>query len=297
MKAVLLLAALSLAACGAPGSMMSAIPAGPSGSTRSASDLLGTAPAAKLKIMLFDAPISGYPGIKVNIGIDAVQLVRGATAVPFVTNSKPDVVNLLDLRTMSHDFDGSAAAGAYSAVRMLIDSGSSNVTIGKMVIPIVWGTPSKPISAPVIALDFPCTFLLTPLGPPTKVTLDFNVMQSVRFANGKIYVLPKVQASSSAAQVSGKIRNAAGTPVSNATVLAVDLLGHVVNSTVTQGDGTFQLHALPPGTYTIQVKNHYVTATGDTVNATGADAGAAPSALVILAPNDSLDLSNDQLVD
>ena len=97
------------------------------------------------------------------------------------------------------------------------------------------------------------------------------------------------------AQVAGTIKNRAGKPVASASVLATDLTGHVVNVTATGSDGKFTLHALPPGAYTIAVKNSYVTASGETITATGNDAGAAPSQLVVLSPEDQLEL--DSLVD
>ena len=51
---------------------------------------------------------------------------------PRNADGKPDVVNLLDLQSHSQDFVGTAPIGAYSGVRMLIDSASSNVTITVM---------------------------------------------------------------------------------------------------------------------------------------------------------------------
>ncbi|HEY0395162.1 MAG TPA: DUF4382 domain-containing protein [Candidatus Elarobacter sp.] len=293
MKAALFLAALTLAACSTPGSSLNAIPS-ESGSSvaKTPSVLLGGPPLVRLNVALFDAPLAGMNGVKVNIGIDGVQLVASnGTAVPFVSNQQPDVVNLLDLQNHSENFNGKAPAGSYSVVRVLIDRTSSNVTIGNFTIPIIWGTAAKPLTASVIAVDFPCNFtLLAVNGRPPTVTLDFNVLHSVRFANGRIYVQPTVVAANNAAQVSGSVLNRAGKPVTTAAVLAVDMLGHVVNSTVTASDGSYTIHALPAGIYTIQVKNSYVTAQGDTVTASGADAGAAPSTPAVLAPNDDLDL-------
>ena len=154
MKAALFLVALALTACSAPGSSLGTIPSESSGAPRTTNDILGGAPAAKLKLKLFDAPVTGMPGLKVNIGIDGLQLVTvTGSAVPFVTNSKPDVVNLLDLQSQSRDFEGTAPIRAHRAVRMLVDFASSNVTIGKMTIPIIWGTPGHPTTAPVVAID------------------------------------------------------------------------------------------------------------------------------------------------
>ncbi len=262
-----------------------------SGGARATESVLGGAPSADMKVALYDAPIAGMPGVKVNIGIDGYQLVTplGST-VPFITNAKPDIVNLLNLANAPENSNGKAPLGAYSAVRMLIDSASSNVQIGSMKIPILWGTPGNATTSPVVAIDFPTTFIVTGIGPAPTVSMDFNVFQSVRFANNAIYVQPNVSASTAAAQIAGKVQNAAGKNVANATVLAVGLLGNVVNSTFSGNDGSFKIHALPPGTYTIKVVNSYTPATGETLTATGADAGAAPSTEVILSPNDNVNL-------
>lgn len=292
MKAVLLAAALALAACSTSGSS-NTIPGSSGGGTRGGLDLLGSAPGFKLTLSLFDAPLANAPGVKVNVGLDGAQLLTASGAVPFVTNKQPQVVNLIDLQDHSFDLEGTAPAGTYTGIRLLIDSAHSGVVIGGRTIPIVWGAPGNPTTAAVIAVDFACAFSLGSSGSNgdhAKITLDFNVMQSVRFVNGTIYVEPSVTAANAAGQVSGKVKNAAGKAVSSATVLAVDGTGRTVNSTATKADGSFTLHALPPGTYTIAVKNSYVTAPGETIVAAGADPGAAPSQTVVISPEDQLDL-------
>jgi hypothetical protein len=299
MKTILasLAVVFALTACNVSGSS-SAVPGIVGGAPRETQDLLGGAPTAKIQISLFDAPLTNMPGVKVNVALAGVQLLTSNGALPFISYGQPQVVNLIDLQHQAMTFDGTAPSGSYSGVRLLIETAHSNVTIGNMTIPIVWGTPGHPSSSPVIAVDFDVAFAAGKLlngGAPTKLTLDFNVMQSVRFANGTIYVQPSVTAANAAAQITGTIKNRAGKPVANAAVLATDLTGHLVNVTATASDGSFTLHALPPGAYTIAVKNTHVTASGETITATGNDAGAAPSQLVVLSPEDQLEL--DSLVD
>ena len=287
----------ALTACNVSG-MSSAVPGAAGGAPRETQDFLGGAPAAKLKISLFDAPLTGMPGVKVNVALAGVQLLSSTGTVPFISYAQPKIVNLIDLQNSPLTFDGTAPGGQYAGVRLLIDSAHSNVTVGSMTIPIVWGTPGHATTSPVIAVDFNVAFTagtLLNLNATTKLALDFNVMQSVRFANGTIYVQPSVTAANAAAQVTGTIKNRAGKPVASASVLATDLSGHVVNVTATGSDGKFALHALPPGAYTIAVQNAYVTASGETITAAGNDAGAAPSQFVVLSPEDNLQL--DSLVD
>ena len=295
MKPILasLAAALTLTACNVAGPASTLVP-GAADASRTTQDFLGGAPAAHIHVALFDAPLQNMPGVKVNIAIDGMQLLNGAGTVPYVTYAKPKITDLIGLQKSSLNFDGSVPSGQYSGVRMLIASAQSNVVIGNMTIPIVWGTPGHPTTSPVVAVDFDVPFaagkLINGNNAPTKLTLDFNVMQSVKFYNGSIYVQPSVTGANAAGQVKGQVKNNAGKPVSSASVLAMDLTGHVINVTATDADGNFTLHALPPGTYTIVVKNSFVTASGETVTASGNDAGAAPSQLVVLSPEDNLDL-------
>ena len=300
MKSVLacLAVALTLTACNVSGNATSVVPGAATGAPRDTQDFIGGAPAARVVVALFDAPLHNMPGVKVNVALAGVQLLTSTGALPFVSYSSPQVVNLIDLQHDALTFDGTAPSGRYTGIRLLIESAHSNVTIGNMTIPIVWGTPGHPSTSPVIAVDFDVAFAAGGLlsgGKPTTITLDFNVMQSVKFANGTIFVQPSVTAANAAAQVNGTIKNRAGKPVANASVLAMDLTGRLINATATGSDGKFVLHALTPGAYTIMVKNSYVTASGETITATGNDAGAAPSQLIVLSPEDQLEL--DSLVD
>lgn len=260
-------------------------------------DVLGSAPSVRpLNIALFDAPLVHGQGVKVNIALDGIQLLAGGgSAIPFTSNQSAQVINLIDLQDHSLDFKGQAPAGTYSGVRFVINTAGSNVTIGNYTIPIMWGTPGHVVTGSIVAVDFKVPFAIPPIGNgnplgkgPTSLALDFNVMQSVRFANGAIYVQPSVSGAAAAAQISGKVANKAGKPVSGAAVLATDVLGNVVNVTATRADGSYVIHALPAGFYTVAVRNSYVTKSGETFTASGNDANYAPSQGIVLSPNDDL---------
>jgi hypothetical protein len=290
--ALALIATLLLADCTSSGLSSSAVPNAPTSAFRQPLDVLGGAPTKlfPVQLALFDAPIPNAGGAQVNVALEGIQLLSGTTTSTFSTFRPEKNVNLIALQKGAMRFDGHVPAGPYTGVRLLIDTAKSNVVLFGYKIPIVWGSPGNPSPAAVIAVDFNVAFGVGGGGGDTKVTLDFNVMESVKFANGAIYVQPSVTAANAAAQAQGRVRNAAGKPVYDATVLALDLSGHIVNSTATAADGTFVLHALPPGQYTIVVQNSYTTSAGTPVNASGNDAGAAPTQSIVLSPEDNLDL-------
>lgn len=304
MKAVLpLLAALSLAACSTPAANTSVLP-GSAGGMRGASDLLGSAPLApqKLLLSLFDAPLPTN-GLAVNIAIDGVQLLNGNAVTNWQSFSSPDVVNLLDLQSSSHDFMDYAPNGSYTGVRFLVNSLGSSVSIDGMNIPIVWVVPSVASGNGSGAADVPVDFAVkfTIGGTATGATnngnvhlaLDFNVFQSVSFRNGAIYITPVTSAAVKPGQLKGKVLNKKGKGVGSATVAITNSNGVIVNVTTTHDDGSYQLNAIPPGTYNLTVQNSYISKSGTPVAAKGFDAGATPpSASVTIAPEQQLQLGN-----
>lgn len=311
MKAVLpLLAVLGLAACSSlPAVSTSALP-GSTGGTRGASDLLGAAPLKpkKLLVSLFDAPLPG--NLAINIAIDGVQLLNGNTVTDWESFSSPDVVDLLQLQSSSHDFNDYAPDGKYTGLRMLVDPVASNVTINGMNIPLVWGVSSTTSAntrigggtTAAIPIDFKVNFTVggTAAGASnngnTHLALDFNVLQSVKFQNGAIYITPSTSAAENPGDVKGSVLNLAGKGVGNATVTLANLNGVVVNVTSTAGNGKFDLHAVPPGTYNITVQNTYMSKSGNAVSASGFDAGVTPpSTTVTVGPEQKLQL--DPLTD
>ena len=161
--------------------------------------------------------------------------------------------------------------------------------------PIVWADPGQTNPAAFVAVDAKVGYTVGGLGivnalVPPKIALDFNVLDSIKFVNGTIYIKPSLSGASQAARVEGRVANKKGAPVAGAAVLALDAQGRTVNFGLSAKDGSYTINALPPGRYTIAVRNSYVTAVGTTVTASGNDADGKPSMPIVLGPDDDLQL-------
>lgn len=70
-------------------------------------------------------------------------------------------------------------------------------------------------------------------------------------------------AQATSGSLSGTVKNTAGGVVGNAEVVAEDSTGTAINSGVTDpSNGTFQINALPAGSYTLVVKNSWTSQAG-----------------------------------
>lgn len=262
--------------------------------TRTTKDVLGG--TNSLTLLLLDAPLTGiagsvqfYAGI---VGVDAIDAAGNSWQV--VANGSPQVVDLLTLRTTPVNLgSGQLPAGTYPAVDLLLDPSTTSVVVNGQTYPVVFETPNHPwwdTAKTIEAVRVPVSVSSTSAG--VTATLDFNVFESADVRNGVVYLVPKVVAGLGQPQIRGTVLNAAGTPVSNATVIATDASGSVANTTVTGADGSFLLHGINPGTFTLTVANTYTTDAGVTVTATGADAGAAPSTTAAVGPNASVNVGS-----
>ncbi len=261
---------------------------------RHTNDVLGGA-GMLLGMLLFDAPLPGANGnVQFNAGIIGVDVIDSkGDSWQLIANSTPQVVNLLALQTAPLALGtGSLPAGTYPTVELLLDPATTNATINGQTYPVRIVTPNHPwwdTTQTVQAVDAPLTITGTS-GANITASLDFNIFRSAKFSNGVVFLTPKVAAGFGQPQVHGTIANSAGAPVQNATVIATDANGNVANVTVSGADGTFNLHGISPGSYTLTVANTYTTDAGATVTATGNDTGAAPSTNVVVGPNDNINV-------
>ena len=263
-------------------------------------DLLGGAPGLRLfsiSISLFDAPLVGATAGNASfnagiLGVDAVDSIGDSWQL--IANSSPQVVNLLDLQNRSMEMGGgSLPAGTYPSVQLLLDPATTTVTYNGQTYPARFTDPNHPWWDPaqtIEAVNIPLT--ISSAGDETlTATLDFNVFQSANLADGVVYLTPTVAGGMGSPTINGKVANAAGQPVSNATVIATDSHGVVANTTVTGADGSFHIRGINPGSYTVSVVNTFTTNAGVTVTASGADEGAAPSVQAVVGPNTQLTLA------
>lgn len=292
-------ALFALSACGGVGSAGSTsssgavLPAGSGSSTdftaRLPQNSLGGIPCFSLSISLFDAPLTFGSNDQVNLAVLGVNLVGSDGAShPMATFPKPVVVDLLKLQKAARKFDTIAMAGSYSAIEFILLPALTSVVVSGTRYPVQFGDGA--VASPVpIALDSPIAIAGTDKAK-VKVAIDFNALESVSLSGGVARIDPHFVSSTDETQVHGRVHNSADKPVSGATVLVQDAAGNVVNSSVTDKDGTFVVHALRAGKFSVAVRNTYTTASGVTVNATGATSSAPRAVSVQLAAGVDLDL-------
>jgi hypothetical protein len=263
-------------------------------------DILGGAPSIRLfniSISLFDAPLIGATAGNAQfnagiLGIDAIDATGDSWQL--IASDAPQVVNLLALQNSSLQMGGGALpVGTYPSIQLLLDPATTTVTYNGQTYPARFTDPNHPWWDPaqtVEAVNVPLTISGND-GDSLSATLDFNVFQSANLADGVVYLTPTVAGGMGSPTINGTVANAAGEAVSNATVIATDSHGVVANTTLTAADGSFHLRGINPGGYTVSVMNTFTTNAGATVTASGADAGAAPSAYAVVGPNTQLTLA------
>src|SRR5581483_7473249 len=234
---------------------------------RHGQDVLGGIPLVHVVPSLFDAPLPGA-GLQINVGFTEVALVgSGGTVVPLTTFAAPDVVNLLNLQNAALPLAGNVPPGSYTAIRFFISPAASDIVLGPIKIPL--GTKTSPI----VTADAPVA-LTAVAGEPLDVAADFNALESFSVTGNHASMSPTIVAAVDAGSLKGTVVNAKGAPVTEATVEALDANGNLVNVTATGANGGFAMHALPAGTYTLQIVNSFTSKFGDVVKANGNDPGA-----------------------
>jgi len=282
-----LVALIALAACSASHTAGSAGSVIPASAVRHVQDTLGGIPMS-MNVSLYDAPLPKSGDAHVYLAVAGMDVVAGGVAQPLVSYDSPRTIDLLTLKHTALLLSGTLPAGSYDAIRLLVNATQSNVTIDGRVYPMIFAQHGR--SQPsIIAIDAPIN-VSGVQGQAVPLDVDFNVLESISLRGNYAYAHPKLVVARSAARVIGRVVNAAGEPVENATVAAYDRQGTVANTTVTEPDGSFVLHALKPGQYHIAVLNSHLTDGGDLVVARGATSLVGSTTDITVAPADVLDL-------
>ena len=253
--------------------------------------------------------ISGKQLAHFNVAIREIDVTdsRGRTQV-VAQYSSPLVVDVLKYQSGTGANVGQTAATdqTYRQIRFLVDvSASQAVFTDNSVSPLSFvsrkdtmsdskagrSTVTVPAGGGLVSITDTRNFTI---GANTSelVSVDFNLFESLAPAGGGdvdranahggiptgasaiaggLSVRPTlfVAANSSAGQLSGRVVNQNGDPVSGAVVVAVGQ-GDVGNSAATDASGNFELHALAAGSYRLDVYNQYTNAAGAQFTSHGA---------------------------
>jgi hypothetical protein len=297
-----------LSACSGGSNAGSALPsvanAGAHAKARPADTLGGV--GGLLSILLGDAPpsIGGLTPSAINLGIDSVAVVSNGTVTTLAQYPTPYVVNVLAAQNDPSAIGiGQYFSGAYQQLQFTFDVATSQVVAGGQNYPITFLPGSAQLSsagagATTSSTGNATTVTVTVNGnfaidgyPAATVKADFNALESLaQTPNGNIVSRPTMFAvpGSLAGAISGTVvSSTSGGPVSGAVVVALDQNGNVDNTVATDSNGTFHLHTIAAGMYTLVVYNTYTTASGQVLNAVGngstASSVAGPSATVTAA--------------
>ncbi|HEX8806805.1 MAG TPA: carboxypeptidase regulatory-like domain-containing protein, partial [Candidatus Aquilonibacter sp.] len=249
-----------------------------------------------LAILLGDAqPVLGNLNVaQVNLGIDSINVVYQGQVTNIATYSAPYVTNIManggDPSSMGI---GQSYSGNYDHIQFVVDTASSNVVDASgnaYPIQFLVGQASQSTAGAgqrSVTTGNSTTVTMTVGGnfmiggsPAAAVFADFNAFESLnQNSSGQIVAQPTLYAvgAANAAEIQGQVLNANGQPVCNAVIVALNANNRVANTTNTDVNGNFDLHAINAGSYQLVIYNNYTTASGQTITAQGADASTGAS--------------------
>ncbi len=196
-----------------------------------------------------DSPVDGAESVRVTL--ERVE-VRGPEGVEVLWEGRQvhDLLTLVNGVTVQVA-GGEIPAGRWDGLRFVLASdavgGAHSVTVAGEDHALSFARPGAWIVDVAHAMDLE-------EGAVTEVHVDFNVRTSVYEAGATWYLDPSLSAldPTGAGGVSGEVRTTTGFAVPGAVVSAQQG-GWEIRSTRAASDGTFRLHPLLPGPYTIVV--------------------------------------------
>jgi Carboxypeptidase regulatory-like domain/Domain of unknown function (DUF4382) len=289
-----LIMALTLAACaGHAGSSITPDASGRTGGPIKPMDTYGGTTGISLlglvKISLLDSSpsLNGKTVAHFYIGVDEIDAMASSTAYPLVKFGSPYVLDLLQYQNGASlpMAQISIPAQTYNATRMVLDTASAQVVFSDgSSLPVSFKATSSQSSAhaaagtntttdPNIAGAVDVTVnapFSVDSGSSASLAADFNALESLTINNNNVFVRPSLFVANGApGMITGTIVNSSGSPVQNAVVVATGSSGQVANTSATDANGNFNLHALQAGTYQLTIYNSYTTAAGQPETANG----------------------------
>ena len=251
-------------------------------------DVIGGIPSSAISVLLTDAPprIGNLTPSAINIGIDSVAVVSDGVVTTLASYSTPYVVNVLAAASDPSSIGiGEVFDGSYQQLQFVVDVKSSGVVANGVTYPLTFmtdeqtqssigagsNTQTTSVSPGTVAMTVTAPFTVDH-EPAKAVIADFNALESIaQQSDGTLVARPTQFAvpTVKAGEISGTIVNASGAPVIGATVAALHRDGSVANTVDTDTDGTFTLHTIAAGHYRLIVLNHYTTASGQQLSASG----------------------------
>jgi len=257
--------------------------------SRSAKDYNGGNPSLLGDIFglldFIDAPKFGSSD-QINLAIMGVDAMSSGAAYPLVSYSGDVIVNALSFQSSALELGGSnIPAIAYDSLRFRLDPSQTSVVVSGKTYPVAFGSYSHgnfiPTgSAAEVDAVFPMPFgsnnginSTSNSGSTVQLLVDFDAFDSVDIVNGVAQITPKLHGAVFVASsvIDGTVISKAKSPVSGATVQALNPDGSIAATSSTAGDGTFELHGIAGGNYSIVVLNSFTDASGATLTAQGAD--------------------------
>jgi len=253
-------------------------------------DVVGGPTHMLLSILLGDAApdLGGEQLRSLDLGIKEIDAIENGQTTVLASFDEPQIVNVL----AHQDNDGQPLTNAdvsqsnYQELRLVVDLASSSAKFA--------GSPAQPIDflvnvATASSVGAGATTVTTSDGPgavdvvvtqpfsiPTNhhqsVRVDFNAFEGLALdQSGSLLVRPTlfVAPVDDMGSIKGHVLNSDGSPVSNATVVAVAADGSIGNTDWTDDTGRFRVGTLRSGTYQLLIYNAYTTAAGRNVNASG----------------------------
>jgi hypothetical protein len=222
------------------------------------------------------------------IGVDSVNGLANGIVQPLLSFTSPYVIDLLQYQNGASLEMGEVTVPAlnYGKFQLVLNEASTQIVFSDgSTLPVTWKvgqasrssahaadettTTTDPHIAGAVDVTVNTPFSITS-GGLTGLTADFNVLESLKLSHHGVQVRPSLFVTTGASgQITGTVSNQQGAAVSNAVVVATDARGAVANTSATDANGNFNLHALAAGTYQLKIYNSYTTAAGENESASG----------------------------